>query len=138
MNNKGFGGLLVVLAVFLVGALLFSMNIETKNQVSIKELPIEAKLFTNNFELNLTRIASDCNWSKTVAEITSCVDSNAISILNRLNSVHQTNCSKLTTTTLTVTPKQFSFTLDCNLVKQSNEENLVKLIFKRKVKINVN
>ena len=137
MNNKGFGGLLLVLAIFLVGAILFSMNIETKNQVSIKELPIEAKLFTNNFELNLTQLANDCNWSKPIADINACVDSNVILLLTNLNSTSQTNCKK-GTTTITPSPKQVSLILDCNLIKQNSGENLVALTFKRKVKISVN
>lgn len=136
MNNKGFGGILLILAIFLIGAILFSMNIETKNQSSAKELPIETKIYTTNFELNLTQMTNDCNWNSSLDSVKQCIDLNADLLLNQLNSNSITNCIK-TPTVVSLSPKYFFFNLDCNLVKEIDGEIMVAINFQKKVLINL-
>jgi len=111
MSEKGFAGVLFVLAVFIVTIMLLGVNNTTLNQPSHKEMITESKLVINNYELNLLQMTKDCNWEKSEAELRNCVDQNSTTLLNKINlTLSSTICTR---NNFTSSGKNFTIDLNC-------------------------
>ena len=121
---KGFGGFLLVFAVFVAAAFLLSINVQTLEANSMKEQIVQSNIVLTNYEITLKQATMDCNWDKATGEILNCIDVDANTLLARENSIQNfLTCSK--TNAIEITPLiAYSFDLNCTNQVPSTEKEL--------------
>ena len=78
---KGFGGILLLLAIILASGILLMSNMQTKQDYSFKELIPQTKTQLTNFEITLKQMTQGCDFTDaTLAKI--CIDGNASNLFN--------------------------------------------------------
>jgi len=123
-KKKGFGGFLLVFAIFVAAIFLLSINTQTLQTNSLKEEIIQSKIVMTNYEIILKQSTVDCNWKKLSAEISNCIDNNANTALAKENTIQSfLTCSKTNLVTI-IDSNKYSFELNCVNQNASPQKNL--------------
>ncbi len=130
---KGFGGIVIAFAIVAAAALLLTINITTINSYSYKEIVPEAKQTIANFELVLNHAAEDCNWELGVGQLQNCIDSNAASILARMNATGGVKCTKLNNAIPESDLYTYKFDVNCSIGTITGSKSQVNLRTSNKI-----
>ncbi len=123
-KSKGFGGLLLVFAIFVAAIFLISTTTQLRESNSMKEQLVESKIVLTNYEINLKQSTLDCNWSKTI-DLNTCIDNNANTLLAKENTVQNfLNCTKINPVTTISAGNKYSIDLNCTNKTPTTQNDL--------------
>jgi protein tyrosine/serine phosphatase len=129
---KGFGGILILLTVFVVAVFLLSINHTTSQENSLKGEVYQSKIILTNYEIILNAATLDCNWKK--IDVNTCIDSNANTLLSKENSIQNLLTCNKTGINTTLVQKEYYFDLNCTS-SLSTPENDTQLTLKKRITI---
>ncbi|MFA6064762.1 MAG: hypothetical protein WCW44_00645 [archaeon] len=127
---RGFGGFLLVLAIFIAAVFLLSINTQTEEANSMKEQIVQSKIVLTNYEINLKQATMDCNWSRPL-DLNTCIEAKANTLLTKENTIQNfLTCSKMGNTLTITQGSKYSLDLNCTNKPATFQKDLIIVLQK--------